>query len=183
MKLSHLPPRIAIGAFILNSGINKLGADDDTAKGLQGMAAGPFPFVEKMEPRAFAKALGAGETALGAALLAPFIPSWLAGLGLGAFSGSLLRLYLKTPGMTKEDGVRPTQQGTPLAKDVWMFGAAAGLVLDEFTHGRATHRAAVESKKAAKAKAMARDAQKEARRAKRSAKVHEVGSLAALVRH
>ena len=183
MKLSHIPPRLAIGAFILNSGITKLGADDDTAKGLHGMASGPFPFVEKMEPRAFAKSLAVGEVVLGGALLAPFIPSWLAGTALAGFSGSLLRLYAKTPGMTKEDGVRPSQQGTPLAKDVWMFGTAAGMVIDDLTHGRATRRAAIESKRAAKARAQARDAHRAARKAKRSAKVHEVGSLAALVKH
>ena len=31
VKARHLPPRIAAGAFILNSGINKLSADDEAA--------------------------------------------------------------------------------------------------------------------------------------------------------
>jgi hypothetical protein len=28
---------------------------------------------------------------------------------------------------------RPTQQGTPIAKDVWMFGIGLGLVVDAVT--------------------------------------------------
>jgi hypothetical protein len=35
--------------------------------------------------------------------------------------------------MTLEDGIRPSQQGTALAKDVWMLGIAAALILDR-TH-------------------------------------------------
>ena len=34
-------PRRATGAFILNAGLGKLNADDDTAKALHGMAAAP----------------------------------------------------------------------------------------------------------------------------------------------
>lgn len=34
------------------------------------------------------------------------------------------------PRYTKADGIRPSQQGTALAKDVWMFGIAVALVLD-----------------------------------------------------
>jgi hypothetical protein len=67
---------------------------------------------------------------LGAALLTPFLPSRLAGIGLGIFSGSLFTMYLRTPGMTLEDGLRPSPQGTALAKDIWMLGIAAALVLD-----------------------------------------------------
>ncbi|WP_258006473.1 hypothetical protein [Arthrobacter sp. AFG20] len=32
--------------------------------------------------------------------------------------------------MTQADGIRPSQQGTALAKDVWTFGIAVALVLD-----------------------------------------------------
>jgi hypothetical protein len=32
--------------------------------------------------------------------------------------------------MTLEDGIRPSPQGTGLAKDIWMLGLAAALVLD-----------------------------------------------------
>ena len=43
MKLHHLPPRLAAGAFILNSGLGKRGADEEAAAGMQGMAAQAFP--------------------------------------------------------------------------------------------------------------------------------------------
>jgi hypothetical protein len=52
---------------------------------------------------------------------------------LAAFSGGLLGIYLRTPAMTKEDGIRPSQQGTALAKDVWMLGIGLGLVADALT--------------------------------------------------
>jgi len=35
--------------------------------------------------------------------------------------------------MTKQDGVRPSQQGTALAKDVWMLGIGLGLIADDLT--------------------------------------------------
>jgi hypothetical protein len=131
MKLSHIPPRLAAGAFILNAGIGKLSADDTTAGALHGMASGTYPFLAKIEPPKFVRALAIGEIGVGSVLLAPIVPAWLAGGVLAGFSGALLRMYLKTPGMTKEDGIRPTQQGTAISKDVWMFGSGLGLLLDD----------------------------------------------------
>jgi uncharacterized membrane protein YphA (DoxX/SURF4 family) len=153
MKLSHVPTRLATGAFILNAGLGKLGADDDTAKGLQGMATGTYPFLSAVEPRTFARLLGTGEIAVGAMLLSPFVPAWAAGGALTAFSGALLRVYRETPGMTKEDGIRPTKMGTPIAKDVWMLGVGLSLMIDDLTpHRRKSGR----SRKARAAKARAR---------------------------
>ena len=133
VKLRHLPQRIATGAFILNSGIGKLNADEETAAQLHGFAVGTYPFLAKLKPQDFVKLLGGTEIALGAALLLPVVPSALAGAGLAAFSGGLLGLYVRTPGMRKEGSPLPTQQGIPLAKDVWMLGIGLGLVLDELT--------------------------------------------------
>ena len=130
MKLSHIPLRLVTGAYILNSGLNKRGLDAESAAGLQQMAANAFPQVEDIEPAKFGKLLSNAEICVGLTLLLPFIPSRLAGLVLGAFSGGMVRMYLKTPGMTEEDGIRPTAAGTGLAKDVWMAGIAASLVLD-----------------------------------------------------
>ena len=127
------PGRIASGAFILNSGLSKWSADEETAARLHGMAAGTYPFLAKLTPKDFARLLSAGEIALGAALLLPVVPGALAGAGLTAFSAALLGMYVRTPGMRKEDGVRPTQQGVPLAKDVWMLGIGVGLVIDALT--------------------------------------------------
>ncbi|MCU1553769.1 MAG: hypothetical protein JWM13_1255 [Arthrobacter sp.] len=131
MRVTHIPLRLVTGAFILNSGWTKRELDKDNAAGLQAMAARVVPPVSRLGPEKFGKLLSYAEIMLGTALLAPFVPSRLAGLGLGVFSGSLFTMYLRTPGMTLEDGIRPSPQGTVLAKDIWMFGIAAALVLDK----------------------------------------------------
>lgn len=127
-RLSHVPLRLTAGSFILNSGLSKWSADAETAQQLHGFAAGTYPAVKKIEPPVFVKALAAGEIALGAALLLPGVSSTKAGAGLVAFSGGLLGLYAKTPGM--RDGIRPTQQGTAITKDVWLLGIGSSLVID-----------------------------------------------------
>jgi hypothetical protein len=131
-KLWHVPLRLATGLFILNEGITKQReADAERAKMLHGTAAQAFPQVEDMEAEQFVQLLSTAEVALGAALVAvPVVPSSVAGLGLLAFSGALNRLYLKLPGVRRDGSVRPTQQGVPLAKDVWMTAIGAALVLD-----------------------------------------------------
>lgn len=133
MKLWHVPLRLATGAFLLNSGMSKRPVDADAAEGLQQMATAAVPQVDTLEPTQFGEALSSGEIALGAALLTPFVPSWMGGAGLLAFSSGLVRMYLKLPGTTQEDSVRPTQEGTPLAKDVWLVAIGAALVLDALT--------------------------------------------------
>ena len=132
-KVSHLPARFTTGAFILNSGIGKLSADEETAAQLHGFAAGTYPFLKKLKPKNFVRLLAATEITLGTALLVPIVPSALVGAGLAAFSGGLLGLYVKTPGMRKEHSIFPTQQGTVLAKDAWMTGIGLSLVIDDLT--------------------------------------------------
>lgn len=130
-KLWHVPVRLATGAIILDQGLLKLKADEDTVKWLHGQAAQAFPQFADMEPKEFVQLLSASEIALGVALLGiGFVPSSLAGLALGAFGGSLTRLYLKTPGTRREGSVAPSQQGVGLAKDSWMLAIGAALVLD-----------------------------------------------------
>jgi hypothetical protein len=126
---------MATGAFILNSGISKLSADEEAAAQLHGFAVGTYPFLAKLKPKDFVRLLAGAEIALGSALLLPVVPSAVAGAGLAAFSGGLLGLYVKTPGMRKEGTPLPTQQGIPLAKDVWMLGVGLGLVIDDLTDG------------------------------------------------
>ena len=130
MRPSHLPLRLSVGAYILNSGLSKRGLDADGAAGLQGMAVGAIPQLGKVSPKTFASGLSAGEMALGAALLTPFVSPVLAGAALTAFGAGLVQLYLKTPGMTEQDGLRPTQAGVGLAKDVWLVGAGLTLLMD-----------------------------------------------------
>jgi hypothetical protein len=133
IRARHLPQRIATGAFILNSGLGKLSADAATAGQLHGFAAGTYPFLRKVKPEDFTRALAVTEIALGAALLIPVVPAVIAGVGLTAFSGGLLGLYASTPGMRKEGSMLPTQEGIPLAKDVWMMGVGLGLIADGLT--------------------------------------------------
>ena len=135
VKLHHLPQRMATGAFILNSGISKLSADEEAAAELHGFAAGTYPFLAKLKPKDFVSAARRrGDRArLGAAAARHPVGGGRA--GLAAFSGGLLGLYVKTPGMRKEGTPLPTQQGIPLAKDVWMLGVGLGLVIDDLTDG------------------------------------------------
>ena len=129
-KLSHLPPRLITGAYIVNTGVSKLVADEETAKRLHGMATAAYPFLGKLDAQTFTRLLGAGELTLGASLLLPIVPTALAGIGLAGFSAGLLGLYLRIPGMRQNRSLRPTAQGTPLAKDAWLLGIGLSFVLD-----------------------------------------------------
>ncbi len=121
--------RAAAGAFILNSGISKLMAEKETYDRLHGFASGAYPVLENVPPGRFGKALAAAEVALGGALLAPVVVGdGPAGLALIAFSGGLLGLYMKTPGLRQEGSVRPTHDGTAIAKDVWLAGIGLTLI-------------------------------------------------------
>ncbi|MGY1815044.1 hypothetical protein [Blastococcus sp. SYSU D00820] len=128
ITLTEIGPRLSAGAFILNSGLSKRGADEGTAQGLHGFAAGTYPFLKNVDPKQFASALSAAEIGIGAALLAPFVPTAVAGALLTGFSGGLLGLYLNTPGMRKEGSLAPTQEGLAVAKDVWLLGIGVGLL-------------------------------------------------------
>jgi hypothetical protein len=129
MKLSNVPLRLSTGAYILNSGITKRDADQETIDRLHGFASSVYPPLKRIRPEYFVKALSTAEIALGAALLAPVVPATVAGSALSAFSAGLLGLYLKTPGMTQGNSVRPTNDGTPLAKDSWMLGIGLSLIM------------------------------------------------------
>ncbi|WP_214367571.1 hypothetical protein [Pseudonocardia sp. H11422] len=125
------PLRLTSGVYILDSGLSKRNVDEETAKYLHGFASGTYPFVAKIDPRQFVKLVSAGEIALGGALLVPFVPAKLAGLGLLGFGAGLLGLYVKTPGMRRPGSLFPSQEGVPLAKDVWLAGMGAALVLGD----------------------------------------------------
>jgi uncharacterized membrane protein YphA (DoxX/SURF4 family) len=169
-KIRRAPLRIVTGAFILTSGIGKLKADEETAKMLHGMGSGAYPALQKLQPTQFAKTLAISETALGAALLLPIVPAGLAGLALTGFAGSLLGMWWKTPGMHEEGSVKPTVQGTAVAKDVWMLGIGASLLLDNtLTDSRALGfetRANARATVKAEAKAARKTAQKATKLAK-----------------
>lgn len=132
-KLWHVPLRLATGAFILNSGLSKRNARGEAAEGLHGFATAGHPELEPVEPETFVKGLSAGEMALGAALLLPVVPSWLAGAALTAFGLGLNRLYWRAPGLRQEGDLRPTEEGQGIAKDAWMTAIGAALVIDALT--------------------------------------------------
>ena len=169
ITLSEIGPRISAGAFILNSGLGKRGADEQTAAGLHGFASGTYPFLKDVEPRQFVQALSTAEIAVGAALLTPFVPTALAGAVLTGFAGGLLGLYLRTPGMRKEGSLAPTEQGLTIAKDVWLLGIGVGL-LTRGTVDRSSRKVSRAGKTLARAnRRVARAEEKAARRAARAA--------------
>ena len=163
MRLSHLPLRLTTGAFILNSGLSKRGLPEEAAAGIHGMAANSIPQFKSVPPKTFASALSTGEMALGAALLLPFVSPVVAGAALTAFGAGLVNLYLKTPGLTEEDGIRPTQDGIGIAKDIWLVGVGSTLLIDGLVDGargaaRSARKSAKKSAKKARknAKSLAR---------------------------
>jgi hypothetical protein len=60
VRLRHLPGRLTTGVFIVNSGLSKRHADDDTAAALHGMAAVAYPFLRSI-PRSDSSAWSAPE--------------------------------------------------------------------------------------------------------------------------
>ena len=119
----------------MNSGLSKRDAPPEVAEQLHGFASSAYPQVSDVPPERFASSLSTAEMAVGAVLLAPIVPPGVAGLVLTGFSSALLGLYLKTPGLTEEGGVRPSEQGVPLAKDVWLLGIGLALVIDSLSPG------------------------------------------------
>ena len=133
MNLRNVPTRLAAGAFILHSGIEKWSGGPEQAAGVHGMAAGAFPVLKGLKPTEFLKVLSVGEVALGTALLAPVVSPALAGAALTGFSGALMTMYLRTDALHKPGSVWPTQAGVGVSKDVWMLGIGLGLLADALT--------------------------------------------------
>jgi hypothetical protein len=154
-KAWHIPVRLATGAFILNSGLQKRAADDETVKGLHGFATTAYPELEETEPEKFVSLLSTGEIALGSLLLLPVVPTAVAGMALTTYAGLLGRIYLNAPGTREQDSLRPTEQGTPLAKDVWLLGIGTALTIDGVTDRRKKRRKAKTKIKDLKQKAAA----------------------------
>jgi uncharacterized membrane protein YphA (DoxX/SURF4 family) len=142
MRFRELPLRAITGAYILHTGIDKWRGDETTAQAVHAMASGSYPVFESMQPTAFLRLLAAGEIATGAALLAPFVPTGVAGAMLTGFSGSLLGLYARTPGFRRPGSIWPTPQGIAVSKDSWLLGVGLSLMLDGLAdrRGRDTSR-------------------------------------------
>lgn len=123
------PARLAPGLFFFSTATDKANADAETAKGIHGMAK-VLPGTDMFEPEDFVKLVSAAEYGVGAALVTPFVPNRLAGAALTAFSAGLLGMYFRIPGMIREGSkIRPSQDGTALAKDFWLLGTGVSLMM------------------------------------------------------
>jgi uncharacterized membrane protein YphA (DoxX/SURF4 family) len=130
-KLRRAPLRVATGAFILSTGLDKWKGDEQTAAGVHGFASGTYPFVKQIEPPKFLRLLAASEIAVGSALLLPVVPAVVAGAALVGFSAGLLGLYVRTPGMRRgRFDPRSTPEGLTISKDIWMLGTGLSLLID-----------------------------------------------------
>src|ERR1700733_9815470 len=108
MMFRELPGRLIVGAYVLHTGIEKWNGEESTADVVHGLAANAYPVFKSMEPKAFLRMLAVGEMAVGASLLLPPVPTALAGAALSGFSGALLGMYARTPGMRKEGSLWPS---------------------------------------------------------------------------
>lgn len=133
VHLRNIPTRAAAGGYVLHTGLEKWNGSEEQAKGLHAFATGAFPFLTKVQPGTFLRALSAAEIGIGVLLLTPVVPNRVAGTVLAAFSSSLLTIYMRTPALHEEGSVWPTQAGIAISKDIWMLGIGLGLVADDAT--------------------------------------------------
>ena len=168
-KLRRAPLRIASGAYLLNSGVTKLSADDETAKRMQELASGAYPVTDKLQPNVFVKTLGAAEIAVGGALLLPIVPPVAAGAALAGFSGLVLNMYVNSPQLHEGSSPRPTVEGATYVKDVALAGIGIGLIADatlEPAHDKVVElEATVAQKRVEKSRRARRKAKKATRKA------------------
>lgn len=142
--LSSVALRAIPGLFILNSGVGKIGMPAEASAGTQEFAASGIPALKNLPADKFGSILGWSETAVGGAMLAPFVSNRMAGIGVTALGAGLLTLYFNNEGNTKEDGIRPTDDGISLAKDSWLVAIGLGLI---FADGKKKKKKAKKSKK------------------------------------
>jgi hypothetical protein len=140
LHLRNMPTRAAAGGYVLHSGLEKWNGSEEQAKGVHAAAAGAYPFLAKVPPPVFLKALSVAEIGTGAALLLPVVSNKIAGAALTGFAGSLVGLYLRTPAMRKPGSVWPSRSGIAISKDIWMLGIGLGLLAD--TDGGRSHEVA-----------------------------------------
>jgi uncharacterized membrane protein YphA (DoxX/SURF4 family) len=135
-KIRRAPGRLAAGSLILHSGRVKLAGDAMFAQGVHAVFCGTYPAFKQVPPAVLLKALAAVEITIGSLLLLPVIGAKFAGSALTGYSLTLLGMYLRTPGL-HDNRLLPTLAGTAFAKDVWLTGIGASLVLDAATAPKA----------------------------------------------
>jgi hypothetical protein len=124
---------LSAGAFVVNSGVSRFGADDAAMKRLQTSAAKLVPQVERMSPRTFSRAVAAGEVTLGTAIMLPLVPAAAAGIGLSVFAASLVAARQPTSGQHVDPTDDATGSAVPNATEAWMLGSGVSLLLDALT--------------------------------------------------
>jgi uncharacterized membrane protein YphA (DoxX/SURF4 family) len=128
MHARNIPTRVATGAYVLHSGLGKWNGSEEQAKGVHATAVGAFPFLAKVPPETFLKALSIAEISTGTALLTPLVHNKVAGAALTAFAGGLVTMYLRTPALREPGSIWPTPAGMAVSKDVWMLGIGLSLL-------------------------------------------------------
>lgn len=128
MSLSTTILRGVSGAYFLQSGIGKLGMPAEAASGLQQFAATGVPQVSSLEPGIFGKVVSWSEIGVAASLLTPVVSNRVAGLALGAINAGFLSIYFRNDQMTQKDGIRPSEAGTGLSKDLFIAAIAGALI-------------------------------------------------------
>lgn len=129
MRLSNAILRGVSGAYLIQSGLGKKDLPQEAYEGLKGMAASGIPQFGEWDAQTFGKFLWLSEVGIGALLVTPFVNKRLAGAALTVFSAGMLTMYFNNEGMTQSDGIRPSQEGTPLSKDVWLAAIGAALTV------------------------------------------------------
>ena len=95
---------------------------------MHGFAAGTYPFLKNLPPQQFAKAAVDVRDRRRRGAADPVRADRRRRGGADGFSGGLLGLYLRTPGMRKPGSLAPTEQGLAIAKDSWLLGIGIGLL-------------------------------------------------------
>ncbi|MEO6501198.1 MAG: hypothetical protein ABIQ09_04725 [Jatrophihabitantaceae bacterium] len=131
-KIRRAPGRLTAGSLILHSGQVKLKGDAMFAQGVHAVFSATYPVFKPVPPPVLLRTLAIVEITIGSLLLLPLVGARLAGMLLTGYSFTLLGMYLRTPGM-HDERLLPTLAGTAFAKDAWLTGIGASLVLDGVT--------------------------------------------------
>ncbi|WP_144791118.1 hypothetical protein [Kocuria palustris] len=128
MRLSNAILRGVSGAYLIQSGLGKKDLPVEAYEGLQSMAASGIPQFSEWDAKTFGQFLWLSEVGIGALLVTPIVNKRLAGAALLTFSAGMLSMYFRNDEMTQDDGIRPSQEGTALSKDVWLGAIGAALI-------------------------------------------------------
>ncbi len=128
MRLSNAILRGVSGAYLIQSGLGKKDLPVEAYEGLQGMAASGIPQFSEWDAKTFGQFLWLSEVGIGTLLVTPIVNKRLAGAALLTFSAGMLSMYFRNDEMTQDDGIRPSQEGTALSKDVWLGAIGAALI-------------------------------------------------------